>query len=168
MCLEILCITGEQGLVCIKPKVIGWDQLGSSELKEEMCGYLIVRQLSNVQKEQLGMASPAEREMREMLMRTGGDDPDERSKQGVPRQQDLTQQQPPPPVSAAKTAATITASAAKTSTKRGSKATAVSSTRTTSEAGGAKTGTSTSATRVQTESGTTADTTTETTSSSAR
>ena len=42
------------------------------------------------------MASPAEREMREMLMRTGGDDPDERSKHGVPRQQDLTQLQPPP------------------------------------------------------------------------
>ena len=35
-------------------------------------------------KEQLRMASPAER-----------DDPDERSKHGVPRQQDLTQQQPP-------------------------------------------------------------------------
>ena len=46
-------------------------------------------------KEQLRMASPAEREMREMLMRIGGDDPDERSKHGVPRQQDLTQQQPP-------------------------------------------------------------------------
>ena len=46
-------------------------------------------------KEQLRMASPAEREMREMLMRVGGDDPDERSKHGVPRQQDLTQQQPP-------------------------------------------------------------------------
>ena len=46
-------------------------------------------------KEQLRMASPAEREMREMLMRIGGDDPDERSKHGVPREQDLTQQQPP-------------------------------------------------------------------------
>ena len=46
--------------------------------------------------EQLRMASPAKREMREMLMRIGGDDPDERSKHGVPRQQDLTQQQPPP------------------------------------------------------------------------
>ena len=46
-------------------------------------------------KEQLRMASPAERKMREMLMRIGGDDPDERSKHGVPRQQDLTQQQPP-------------------------------------------------------------------------
>ena len=44
-------------------------------------------------KEQLCVASPAEREM---LMRIGGDDPDERSKHGVPRQQDLTQQQPPP------------------------------------------------------------------------
>ena len=31
-------------------------------------------------KEQLRMASPAEREMREMPMRIGGDDPDERSK----------------------------------------------------------------------------------------
>ena len=40
--------------------------------------------------EQLRVASPAEREMREMLMRIGGDDPDERSKNGVPRQQDLT------------------------------------------------------------------------------
>ena len=40
-------------------------------------------------KEQLRMASPAEREMREMPMRIGGDDPDERSKHGVPRQQDL-------------------------------------------------------------------------------
>ena len=47
------------------------------------------------EKEQLPMASPAEREMREMLMKIGGDDPDERSKHGVPRQQDLTQQQPP-------------------------------------------------------------------------
>ena len=47
-------------------------------------------------KEQLRMASPAEREMREMLMRIGGDDPDERSKHGAPRQQDVTQQQPPP------------------------------------------------------------------------
>ena len=34
-------------------------------------------------KEQLRMASAAEREMREMLMRSGGDDPDERSKHGV-------------------------------------------------------------------------------------
>ena len=41
--------------------------------------------------EQLRVASPAEREMREMLMRIGGDDPDERSKHGVPRQQNLTQ-----------------------------------------------------------------------------
>ena len=53
--------------------------------------YLIVRQLSCVQSN-----SCAEREMREMLMRRiGGDDPDERSKHGVPKQQDLTQQQPP-------------------------------------------------------------------------
>ena len=29
---------------------IGWDQLGSLELKEEMSGYLIVRQLSSVQR----------------------------------------------------------------------------------------------------------------------
>ena len=79
-------------------------------------------------KEQLRMASPAEREMREMLMRIGGDDPDERSKHGVPRQQDPTQQQPPP-VSAAKTAATtkVSAATAKTAVKTGSKATAVSS-----------------------------------------
>ena len=40
-------------------------------------------ELSDV-KEQLRVASPTE-----------GDDPDERSKHGVPRQQDLTQQQPP-------------------------------------------------------------------------
>ena len=46
-------------------------------------------------KELLRMTSPAEREMREMLMRIGGDDPDKRSKHGVPRQQDLTQLQPP-------------------------------------------------------------------------
>ena len=39
--------------------------------------------LSDV-KEQLRVASP-----------TAGDGPDERSKHGVPRQQDLTQQQPP-------------------------------------------------------------------------
>ena len=44
-------------------------------------------------KEQLRMASPAEREMREMLMRIGGDVTDERFKHGVPRLQDLTQQQ---------------------------------------------------------------------------
>ena len=44
--------------------------------------------------EQLRMVSPAERETREMLVRIGGDDADERSKHGVPRQQDLTQQQP--------------------------------------------------------------------------
>ena len=36
--------------------------------------------------EQLRVAQPAEQEMREMLMRIGGDDPDERSKHGVPRQ----------------------------------------------------------------------------------
>ena len=82
--------------VQIKHKVNGWDQLGSVELKEEMSGYLIVRPTAvKCAKEQLRMASPAEREMREMLMRSGGDDPDERSKHGVPRQQDLTQQQPP-------------------------------------------------------------------------
>ena len=121
-------------------------------------------------KEQLRMASPAEQEMQEMLMRIGGDDPDERNKHGVPRQQDLTQQQPPP-VSAAKTTVTTTVSAAiaKTPTKKGSKATAVSSrTRTTGAARCAKTGTSTSASGVETKSGTTADTTTETTSSNAR
>ena len=100
-------------------------------------------------KEQLRMASHAEREMREMLMRIGGDDPDERSKHGVPRQQDLTQQQPPP-VFFAKTAATNTFSVAaeETAIKTSSKTTADSSrTRTTGEAGRAKTGTNTSATR---------------------
>ena len=85
-------------------------------------------------KEQVRVASPAEREMREILMRIGGDDPDERSKHGGGPDT---------------TAATITVSAAKTAAKTGSKATAVSSrTRTTGEAGGAKTGTSTSATGV--------------------
>ena len=49
-CLEILCVTGEQGLVCIKHKVTGWDQLGLSELKEEMFGCHIGRQLSSVQR----------------------------------------------------------------------------------------------------------------------
>ena len=49
MCLEILCTAGEQEMVCIKHKVSGWDQLGSLEL-EEMSGYLIVRQLSSVQR----------------------------------------------------------------------------------------------------------------------
>ena len=81
--------------MCIKHKVSGWDQLGSLELKEEMSGYLIVRTAIKCAKEQLRVASPTEREMREMLMRIGGDDPDERSKHGVPRKQDLTQQQPP-------------------------------------------------------------------------
>ena len=156
--------------MCIKHKVSGWDQLGSSESKEEMFGCHIVRQLSNVEKEQLRMASSAEREMREMLMRIGGDDPDERSKHGVPRQQDLTQQQPPPPSSPQKQQPpTVSAATAKTAVKTGSKTTAVSSrTKTKSETGRAKTRTNTSATGVWTESGTTADTTTETTSSSAR
>ena len=36
--------------VHIKHKVNGWDQLGSVEMKEEMSGYLIVRQLSSVQR----------------------------------------------------------------------------------------------------------------------
>ena len=94
--------------------------------------------------EQLRMASPAEREMREMLMRIGGDDPDERSKHFVPRQQDLTQQQQPTRSPPQKTTITTTVLVAKTSTKTGSKATAVSSrTRTTGRAGGTKTGTST-------------------------
>ena len=85
----------------------------------------------NCAKEQQRMASPAEREMREMLMRIGGDDPDDRSKHGVPRQQDLTQQ-PPPPRSPPQSR--------KTATKKGSKATAVSSrTRTTGAARCAKT-----------------------------
>ena len=49
-CLDILCLYCEQGLVCIKHKVGGWDQLGSSEQKEEMFGCHIVRQLSSVQR----------------------------------------------------------------------------------------------------------------------
>ena len=97
-------------------------------------------------KEQLRMASPAEREMREMLMRIGGDDPDERSKHGVPRQQDLTQQQPPtqsPPHKTTITTAVLVAITITAITK-GSKTKAVSSrTRTTGEARFTKTGTST-------------------------
>ena len=91
-CLEILYITGEQvhqaqGQWLGPARVIGieggnvWVSHRATAIK---CA-----------KEQLRMASPAERELREMLMRIGGDDPDERSKHGVPRQQDLTQQQPP-------------------------------------------------------------------------
>ena len=56
--LEILCITGEQEAVCMKHKVIGWDQLGSLELNEEMSGYLIVRQLSSVQRNNCGWHHP--------------------------------------------------------------------------------------------------------------
>ena len=41
-------------------------------------------------KEQLRMAPPAEREMRGMLMRIGGDDPDERSKHGETAGPDTT------------------------------------------------------------------------------
>ena len=37
-------VTCEQELVYIKQKVSGWDQLVSSELKQEMFGYHIVRQ----------------------------------------------------------------------------------------------------------------------------
>ena len=72
---------------------------------------------------------PAEREMREMLMRIGGDDPDERSKHGVPRQQDLSTTAATDTVSAAKTTATTTVlvSITQTSITKGSKATAVSS-----------------------------------------
>ena len=44
-CLEIWCVIGEQEVVYVKHKVNGWDQLGSSELKEEIFGYHIVRQL---------------------------------------------------------------------------------------------------------------------------
>ena len=58
--LEILCITGEQGLVCIKPKIIGCDQLGSLELEEGMSGYLSRATPIECAKEQLRMASPAE------------------------------------------------------------------------------------------------------------
>ena len=53
--------------------------------------------------EQLRMASPAEREMREMLMRIGVDDPDERSKHGVPRKQGSDTTAATDRVSAAKT-----------------------------------------------------------------
>ena len=88
---------------------------------------MFVRQPFKCAKVQLRMASPAEREVREMLMRIGGDDPDERSKHGVPRQQDLTQQQPPPQSPLEKTTVTTTVSPAiaKTAIKKGSKTTAV-------------------------------------------
>ena len=65
------------------------------ELKEEMFAVSHRATAFKCAKEQLRMASPAKREMREMLMRIGKDDPDERSIHGVPRQQDLTQQQRP-------------------------------------------------------------------------
>ena len=134
-------------------------------------GNVWVRQLSRCAKEQLRMASPAEREMREMLMRIGGDDPDERSKTWCTQTTRPDATAATTTASAAKTTVTTTVSAAiaKTATKKGSKATAVSSrTRTTGATRCAKTGTSTKATGVYTESGTTADTTTETTSSNAR
>ena len=47
---NLVFLTGEQETVCIKHKVSGWDQLGSLELKEEISGYRIVRQLSSVQR----------------------------------------------------------------------------------------------------------------------
>ena len=95
-------------------------------------------------KEQLRMASPGEREMREMLMRIGGDDPDERSKHGVPRQQDLTQQQPPT-VSAAKTTGVTTVLiATETAITQGSTTTTISPrTKTKDETRRTKTATST-------------------------
>ena len=44
-------------------------------------------------KERVRMASPAEKEMREMMMRLGAEDPDSRKAHGPPpRQQDLTGQ----------------------------------------------------------------------------
>ena len=144
--LEILCITGEQETVCMKHKVIGWDQLGSLELKEGNVWVCHRATAINCAKEQLCVASPAEREMREMLMRIGGDDPDERSKHGVPRQQDLTQQQPPtvspPPKTTCVT--TVLVATIETAITRGSTTTAISSrTRTTSETRCTKTTTST-------------------------
>ena len=108
-------------------------------------------------KEELRMASPAER-----------DDPDERSKHGVPRQQDLTQQATDR-VSAAKTtcATRVLVATIETAITKGSTTTAISSrTRTTGGTGYTKTTAGTWATGVGTGSGTTAATTTGTTSSS--
>ena len=71
--------------MCIRHNVSGWDQL----MKEKIEGgnVRVSHRATAIKcaKEQLRVASPAEREMREMLMRIGGDDPDERSKHGVPR-----------------------------------------------------------------------------------
>ena len=121
-------------------------------------------------KEQLRMASPAEREMREMLMRIGGDDLDERSKHGVPRQQDLTQQQPPT-VSAAKTTCVtkVLIETIETAITQGFTTTTISPRgKTTGETRCTETGTSTRTSRVETKSRTTATATTETTSSNSR
>ena len=117
-------------------------------------------ELSDV-KEQLRMASPAEREMQEMLMGIGGDDPDERSKHGVPRQQDLTQQQPPTESPSQKTTCvtTVLVATIETAFTQGSTTTTVSPrTKTTDE----------TRSRVKTKSRTTATATTETTSSNSR
>ena len=100
-------------------------------------------------KEQLRMASPAEREMRVMLMRIEGDDPEEGSKHGVPRQQDLTQQQPPPESQPQKQQLPPQSPPQSQKQQPRKDPTAVSSrTRTTGAARCAKTGTSTSASGV--------------------
>ena len=75
--------------------VSDWEELGSLELKGGNVWVSHRATAIKCAKEQLRMASSAEREMREMLMRIGGGDPDQCSKHGVPRQLDLTQQQPP-------------------------------------------------------------------------
>ena len=78
--------------------------------------------------------------------RIGGDDPDERSKQGVPRQQDLTQQQPPTvsPPQKPTCASTVLVATIETAIKKGSTTTTISSrTRTTDETRYTETTTST-------------------------
>ena len=115
-------------------------------------------------KEQLRMASPAEREMREMLMRIGGDDPDERSKHGVPRQQDLTQQQRPtesPPQKQRVSPQSSSQPLKQQSRKEFTTTTISPRTETTGETRCTETGTSTRTSRVETKSRTTATATTE-------
>ena len=115
--------------------------------------------LSDV-KEQLRVVSPTE-----------GDDPDERSKHGVPRQQDLTQQQPPTESPPQKTTyvTTVIIATIETAITQGSTTTTISPrTKTTHETRRTKTTTSTRASRVETKSRTTATATTETTSSNSR
>ena len=97
-------------------------------------------------KEQLRMASPAEREMREMLMRIGGDDPDERFKHFVTQTAGSDTTAATDRVSAAKTtcATTVLVATIETAITKGSTTTAISPrTTTTGETRCTKTTTST-------------------------